>query len=803
MDVGRWLRGGVLVVFVGVMMTLAGCGGAGPVGRAPAPPSPDEADRLWQETLAAYRVAKTYRDLAVVRLTYKQDGTPVKSEAEASVRFARPNKLRMNAYQAQVSCDGHEFRARIQDVATNNLDGQFIARPAPDKLTSTELFGDELLHAQLGSGVIQTGLLREPLQVELLLAQQPFSGQASITERRIVGEGTMDGRTCRKLAATTIHGTFVFWIDPQQFVIRRVEYPREMLISELQTSPDIKDVALVADFVDARFNDEIGENLFTLDVPKDAKLVRFFVPPPQRLPSKLFGKPAGDFAFKRLGEGTVSQDDVRGKIGVLLWFNDYPACEKTLQSLQQLSADGQQAKDVVVLAICTEPSSFSDQQVRDLVKKWNVDLPVVRDLEAIGRDRFQIEGAPTLVVIDAEGTVQVVETGANPELGKELPVILEKLRKGESVAQQILEKHEQEQALYARQVAIASGSTPTTVVELPPTPIKPASLPKKLKLTPRWTNDQVASPGNLLVFGNDDASIAVAGGRSVTVLDRTGAVVTRHELALPEKASVSCLRTVVTAQGERLFVGSSPLGAQAFVFDEKGTVRLAYPPINQRHEGLRDVLLQQFDEGERELALYVGFWGTLGVQRVALNGERAWSNRAIPSVMSLAIAHANELGRRKLLVAGEPGRLMRLNQYGHNEPPFSIRERSVTQLYPSRFAPPQPTVYCGIGFNTDGNLLAVALDQELNEEWNYPLPPGLHRNAIEFVTSGSIRSRESCEWLFAAADGSIHIVSSDGEFLDYFHTGETLTGVTHSRSGDDSLIIVSTPQKIIAWQVLP
>src|SRR5581483_5363804 len=64
------------------------------------------ANEILQQLLARYRQAKTYRDDAVVRLSFRRDGQKVAEEAPAAISFQRPDKLSIVAYQATVKCDG-------------------------------------------------------------------------------------------------------------------------------------------------------------------------------------------------------------------------------------------------------------------------------------------------------------------------------------------------------------------------------------------------------------------------------------------------------------------------------------------------------------------------------------------------------------------------------------------------------------------------------------------------------------------------------------------------------------------------
>jgi hypothetical protein len=99
----------------------------------------------------------------------------------------------------------------------------------------------------------------------------------------------------------------------------------------------------------------------------------------------------------------------------------------------------------------------SNDQLKELLRRWGVSTPAVRDLMSFGRDLFRIPGAPTLVVLDQRGRVQIVEAGFNPKLATELPRVLERLRAGEDLAPQIVAQFEREQAEYARNLADAGG----------------------------------------------------------------------------------------------------------------------------------------------------------------------------------------------------------------------------------------------------------------------------------------------------------------------------------------------------------
>ena len=107
----------------------------------------------------------------------------------------------------------------------------------------------------------------------------------------------------------------------------------------------------------------------------------------------------------------------------------------------------------------------------------------------------------------------------------------------------------------------------------------------------------------------------------------------------------------------------------------------------------------------------------------------------------------------------------------------------------SRIEPPLATSYCGVSYLAEGQLRAIGLNTELDEVWSYQLPAGQFNNQIEYVQSGRLRADDQGEWVVAAPDGSVHIISDDGNFSDTFALGELLTGLSTAKLGDDRVVL--------------
>jgi hypothetical protein len=195
-------------------------------------------------------------------------------------------------------------------------------------------------------------------------------------------------------------------------------------------------------------------------VPETAKRVSRFVLPPEPLPSEVLGQLPDDFFFTSLQDERLTRDSLLGKVVVLLWFNDHPASQTAVSELERIRQVLPAESTLAYYAVCTEPSSVSHSQVRALTRRWGSDVPLLRDLQAFGRDVFQVPFAPALVVLDARGVVQVFEVGANPNLAAELPDRLRLLVAGEDLASPQLALFRQRQLLYQQNLTEASRLVP-------------------------------------------------------------------------------------------------------------------------------------------------------------------------------------------------------------------------------------------------------------------------------------------------------------------------------------------------------
>jgi hypothetical protein len=596
---------------------------------------------------------------------------------------------------------------------------------------------------------------------------------------------------------------YTYWIDPVERLVRRIEFPTDRIFANVPPESRPQNAHLILDLDAAEFDRGLAATLFAMPISANTRFVRFFVLPPLPLPSELFGTAIDELEFTTLDGQTEKSSHWKGKHAVLVWFDGHEASKKIVSAMEQVYQQFKNQRDQVVFrAICVDPaSSVTDREVRSRLNDWRISMPACRDTLAMGRDRFQIDAAPAVVVFGVDRKIQLFSVGADPQLGEDVSVVLQSLFQGTDVGQGVVDRFNEEQLAFQRQLAIASVGRPADV-DLSDATIAEASNPKQLTLTEHWTSHTTEAPGNLLSFQDDKTKqltiLVVDKLREIVRLDVQGKEVARYKPDLSEDDAITYLQTFVTRGGDRNFVAWSTLGRRAYLFDSEFNLVVAYPTAAQEHPGIQDVLLADLDS-DQDVEMYIAFRDPVGLHRVSKSGKRIWGNRTITGYSSITIDPA---GFGRLLVCGDSGQITPIFfSDGQTEKPIVVAGRAIHSVTKTITTSTRPTQVLGMSFTLEGRLIAIGLNRNLQEQWSYGLPNGVFQSQVRTPVSVKLFDGSAWQWLLAGPDGSVHVIDDDGNFFDTFNSGHNVTGISGFQDSETGILLLSTNDSVRAIRV--
>ncbi|MEM8681193.1 MAG: hypothetical protein AAGF97_17740, partial [Planctomycetota bacterium] len=439
-------------------------------------PSAVAATELMLRVAETYQAAAVYRDRTLMQLVAANDPTRLLDHAEMLVEFQKPNRLRVDIHrdrdQLLIVSDGDRLFARIVDPGTDNFDNQLVVKDAPARLTVQSLYeaceysrldqpGEKfsaLMSLPAPLLVSQLSLLIEPNAMHDLLRQA--------TEIEQLSEDRFRGLPSHRVRLAGPGGEFIFWIDPATHALQKIQFPSAPPVQAREAGEQPPRLVLTAEFRDRRFEPLPGGSPFEVPMSPATQPVQRFILPPEDDADDLLGRTVRDYWFTDLYGGRVDDRRWRDQVAVMVWFANHPASRAVLHEIQETARRLEQNPRVEFLAVCVEPSTrVSHQQVDQLLKSWSIQLPVARDLEAFGRDVFRVQQAPTLVVVDDQGRVQLIEIGGSAELDQQLGTVLERLLAGENLAQKYLDHQDAQRQKYEQM--LSEVRLPRDVLPLP------------------------------------------------------------------------------------------------------------------------------------------------------------------------------------------------------------------------------------------------------------------------------------------------------------------------------------------------
>lgn len=757
------------------------------------------AQSVLETMVAAYKNAKSYADGGQIRLQGQAGGQRIDAKWEFLVAFVRPNKILLHAYEGVVRCDGKQSWAYVRDLSS-----QVTRRPAPAQVSMESLYGDAILTTALTYGPPQS-FSSFPTPLILLLAKDPLKTLLCRAEKtELLPSDKVGDDLCYRVQIARPEGNTVYWVDQKSSLLRRVEYPTEAL---KQAMGGAQSLSLVADCGMVQIGMDVDPKAFQFEAPPDAKVQEYFAPPDL----ELFGKPVADFEFTGVDGKPITPKTLAGKTAVLeFWATDCKACPQALPEIEELYRQYKGNDKVAFLAVSTDDAKLENKAIEKQLAEWKVNMPLARDLKN-AHAALKVTALPTVLLLSDKGTLLHFQAGMAPGGPVELAAKLRRTLNGEDVARLMTQQYEEATRQFPKVVerwAKADLFIAPPGVQLS-TVIPPRSEPASLKMTKLWSCSKLAAPGNILVVeGKDDKPriLVLDAGNAIAELAPDGSVAASTSLKLPPDRLLAALRTGVTADGNRVFVGFNSALPQLYVLDDKLQRTLTFPKDDENpRTTIADVEMARLT-ADGPLVMLVGYWGVAGVQAVALDGARLWTNKSL-DVSRIAVLGPDNKGNRSLLCADWGDRnqsLARVDWQGKPDGKIQIASRHIAWLLCADLTGKGSSEICALAPDEAGSMITVVgLTVDGKEIWSYPLPEGVYDTAVERAVVGNVFADGPSQWFVPAANGSIHILTHDGKLLDRFAYGDRIVGLAVTKLNGQPVLLVATPSVVEAWKIEP
>ena len=408
---------------------------------------------LFEEVAKSYRKLKTYSDKGEFVLALKVGGKIQKETLPLKLTFTRPNKLDFDAGQVRITSDGTTMTTAVMPLK------RYTTAPAP-KAIGIEAFREGPIGAMIFGGPAGAPMF---VLLNLLTSADPaaaiaqFGGTLQVAPARVVDAKVADAAGSRPEAANP---SFTIEFDKGQtgFVVN-VDKASSLISSiDMKVDPAKFSRALPngQEIKIEQFGWKSGaivtelpqDHTFLYEAPKGFSKVDSLTERDGQKDHRLLGKPAPEFTLTVLdGPGktkTITKEELVGKVVVIdFWATWCEPCLHELPEIQKLiAAYADSKKDVVVVALSQDDEPAELSEVRKAVEKTLSEKGLKLSMPPVGLvgldpsksvgGAFELEGYPTLVILDRKGVVRSVHAGYDPSssvplhksLAKEIDALL-------------------------------------------------------------------------------------------------------------------------------------------------------------------------------------------------------------------------------------------------------------------------------------------------------------------------------------------------------------------------------------------
>lgn len=773
------------------------------------------AGEILSRCIQRYSQLSSYTDKGKVKLRYTLDGKRIEDVAPLAVAFERPNRLGIRAYRIKAGVHQDRWRMRIGDEEDTPTPKQVVSRNIPEKATL------EWLNSDLVAGqYLSAGMGGFPPQIDLLLSLNPLKGLVDKSAIISLGGAELIGEaSCYIVQIVQGQAEYRLWIDQDSFLVRRMEMPRTNLPPAMLQDSSVKDISLWLDFEDCQADRPVDWTEWAVPEFAGQQLVSHFVLPPPPLPTKMLGQkmpairlhdPAGKEIINT-GAGTAE------KIHVLLWMADHPASRASaLQLAEVVRGLSENLRERVhVVAVWAEPNPPRGATMNTIAAAWNLPFSVAFDSQAIGRDVFSINEAPTLIVLDSENRLQIHEERGNPLLSKMLPSILQRLSSGENLALAIKDNVEMDQERYDSELWMASAID-----------ADPSAFQRTEKLAPRLVklnlHNHVESTQEILALSADQQQMlwTLRADGNIELADLRGQVKQTH--ATEWRFSVQDgIRMQLSADGQ--YVAAYAPGVQQIDIMEVSSQTRKKIQLNA---GQQIVGIHWLAATELQTARLLVLTSNRQTLLIDPNNQRQMSGLCQADPLAF-IPHSSSADSRcagVVVLADrrvEPLIMDESRDRESNEGANLIKPASVPIKIPSelpstaqlQFQPgagPWSTwqdnrgqATLALGWIALNEPAVYMLNSELQQQWHYRLPLTRGDQAPPMIAAARDPISGQPMFLVTQPNKIIHLLRADGQVNDHFQLDQPIRGLALLPVGDQLRLVVAHPHSIDHYSITP